>query len=1015
MTTVAGGWFRTMFDRSRAQRPGRTEELANRAVDLMVEHQRTGRADVLEEAVGAARAALAVTPDDHPHRGAVSDILALALLGVHERTGDMAALEEAVEEGRRALATVPRDDPRRAGVASNHGMTLRSLFESTGRPEVLDEAIETGRLAVAAAAEADPDRPQYLGNLATALLARFESTGRIEALEEGIATGRRAMAAAPDGSPYRAALSANLAPALRRQYECTGRVEVLEESIGAARQALTAVAPGDPKRAGVVANLGMALVRMFERTGQTALLEEAIDGGRQALRGTAHNSRQGVVVLNLLHCAYLRLFDRTGSDEALEEAIETGRQMLAVIPSGHRGRADLLASLGVAQRLLFERTDRVDVLVEAIETGRRSVADSPLDHPNRPDNYANLSNSLLRLFQRNGRVDVLEESIEKGRMAVAVSPLDQPKRAMHLYSLGAALNDLYDRTGSVEALHEACRYFGEAGAGATGEAFLRYMAHRRFAQAAIARGTPDAALRAIEEAVELLTAVLPSDLARSDREHRIGRLPGLAAEAVAAALAAGRPERAVELLERTRGVLAADAHSARGPDMVRLRGYAPHLADELERLRVRLGVPDAPTASVPLPDQEGPPATVWEARRQLAEDRRDAYEEWRRLLDRIRGLPGFSGFFQAPGIEELVHDAQGARVVFVVVGALRCDALILPESAGQPVEVLPLTSLTQDTAMEYTNRMFAAVNAANDPELDPVERVRAQQEIFSVLAWMWDTITEPVLTHLGHVAKPGPGEDWPRVRWCPVGFLAYLPLHAAGYHVDDPERTAAPRAVMDRVVSSYTTTIRALARQPETGGRAAVIVPVAEIPGAAPLPAVPEETTDISALVADAQVLTPTTRDVVLRALPEYRIAHFACHGSSGWADPAQSCLLLSDYETEPLTIRDIGALGLNADLAYLSACYTSVTSPLLVDESLHITGAFQLAGYRHVIGTLWQVTDRPAADLARDFYTHLTDGGTVPPQAHRTPQALHHAVRSQRARYPHTPTLWAAHTHTGA
>ena len=63
--------------------------------------------------------------------------------------------------------------------------------------------------------------------------------------------------------------------------------------------------------------------------------------------------------------------------------------------------------------------------------------------------------------------------------------------------------------------------------------------------------------------------------------------------------------------------------------------------------------------------------------------------------------------------------------------------------------------------------------------------------------------------------------------------------------------------------------------------------------------------------------------------------------------------------------------------------------------------------------GTLWPVTDRPAAILAADFYQHLA--GTGSPDAERSARALHDAVRRLRGRYPATPTLWAAHIHTGA
>ncbi|MEY9860041.1 CHAT domain-containing protein [Catenulispora sp. GAS73] len=300
-------------------------------------------------------------------------------------------------------------------------------------------------------------------------------------------------------------------------------------------------------------------------------------------------------------------------------------------------------------------------------------------------------------------------------------------------------------------------------------------------------------------------------------------------------------------------------------------------------------------------------------------------------------------------------------------------------------------------------------------------RAGAQQEILAVLAWLWDTVADPVLTHLGYTTSPGVGEQWPRLWWCPVGPLAFLPLHAAGHHAEDPPAgPTGARTVLDRVISSYTTTVRALGHartrllEPAPATPTVLLVPVADTPGAL-LPGVIDEAAAISELVPDAELLTRPTRDTVLQALPNHRIAHFACHGYGDWSDPARSHLVLNDCATAPLTIADISALNLTASLAYLSACDTNVTASRLIDESLHITSAFQLAGYQHVIGTLWSINDRSAAQLATDFYDYLTDHGTTPPQTDRSAHALHYAVRRERSRYPHSPTLWAASIHTGA
>jgi CHAT domain-containing protein len=82
---------------------------------------------------------------------------------------------------------------------------------------------------------------------------------------------------------------------------------------------------------------------------------------------------------------------------------------------------------------------------------------------------------------------------------------------------------------------------------------------------------------------------------------------------------------------------------------------------------------------------------------------------------------------------------------------------------------------------------------------------------------------------------------------------------------------------------------------------------------------------------------------------------------------PSISGLVVSDGIT---TVSDLAALDAqHGELAYLSACSTARSGAYLPDEALHVTGAFQLAGYRHVVGTLWPVQDQVAALTAVEFY----------------------------------------------
>ena len=57
---------------------------------------------------------------------------------------------------------------------------------------------------------------------------------------------------------------------------------------------------------------------------------------------------------------------------------------------------------------------------------------------------------------------------------------------------------------------------------------------------------------------------------------------------------------------------------------------------------------------------------------------------------------------------------------------------------------------------------------------------------------------------------------------------------------------------------------------------------------------------------------------------------------------------------------------------------------------------AFQLAGFRHVVGTLWEVSDSHCVDVARVFYETIRDEGMTDVAIRR---GLHQAVRALRDR----------------
>lgn len=62
--------------------------------------------------------------------------------------------------------------------------------------------------------------------------------------------------------------------------------------------------------------------------------------------------------------------------------------------------------------------------------------------------------------------------------------------------------------------------------------------------------------------------------------------------------------------------------------------------------------------------------------------------------------------------------------------------------------------------------------------------------------------------------------------------------------------------------------------------------------------------------------------------------------------------------------------------------------------KGIHLISAFQLAGFQHVVGTLWEVSDKHCVDVARILYKTLQEEGMTDEAVSR---GLHRAVRALR------------------
>jgi CHAT domain-containing protein/tetratricopeptide (TPR) repeat protein len=105
---------------------------------------------------------------------------------------------------------------------------------------------------------------------------------------------------------------------------------------------------------------------------------------------------------------------------------------------------------------------------------------------------------------------------------------------------------------------------------------------------------------------------------------------------------------------------------------------------------------------------------------------------------------------------------------------------------------------------------------------------------------------------------------------------------------------------------------------------------------------------------------------------------HFAAHALLNRRFPLDSALVLArrdEGEDGLLHAWEIAEMQLDADLVTLSACNSALGGELAGEGVLGLARAFQYAGARSLLVSLWPVSDRSTAELMRLFYSRLQDG----------------------------------------
>jgi CHAT domain-containing protein/Tfp pilus assembly protein PilF len=560
---------------------------------------------------------------------------------------------------------------------------------------------------------------------------------------------------------------------------------------------------------------------------------------------------------------------------------------------------------------------------------------------------------------------------------------------------------------------------------------------------AAADGDPAAAETWYRRALEIRRAQLPGSAAEAEALHRLAALQRRRK----------RPAEALPLYVRALEVLDGQRRALGGTDEIKARfaaRYAPYYHETLDLL-VELGRPEEAfhvleryrsRAFLELLAERDLVFTA-DVPEALDRERRAARAEHDRAFAAFAGATGAAAG-EARRALEAVRRAQGDLEARIRAASPRLAALQYPaplDLAGARAALDPGTLLLSYAIGEGQAYLFAVGPGADEFEAVKLEvapgklrgdvgRFRQLLQERSVLGRrplralserLGAALLAPVAERIGRAE---------RLLVVPDGPLHLIPFAALA----DPGGRGRHLVEAKPLATAASATVFAGLRSARRAGRPARLVAFGDPDyrsseaGAAslvrslqerglelsPLPGSRAEVESLKGLYPSASRVhlgAEASEDRARRAGSDPSLVHFACHALADEASPLDSSLVLSLPAAwrpgQPNGLLQaweiLEQVRIDADLVTLSACGTALGREMSGEGMIGLTRAFQYAGARTVLASLWSVNDESTADLMRRFYGHLRAGESKD-RALRAAQVEMLAV----PRFAH-PALWAA------
>ncbi|KAM0371416.1 hypothetical protein ACHAPY_010136 [Fusarium culmorum] len=856
------------------------------------------------EALQLARDALAAEPEDGLDREKYLHRLGCLLMDTFHFTRARSDIEESVKLLRQATAEIYEDDTGWFSRSLDLAFALESRSAATGSLEDLGESIVISKKVL----EMSPDdHERHLNrslHLASRLKERHLRTGAQSDFDEAIQVVEASLASALEDDPDRGRAFHILGNAMGERFWMMGSTDDLDESIRLAQKAVQVTPETYYELPLFLMSLGSGLSDRYDRTGRLADLEESIRIWERALDQTPETALSWIAIVHNLTGSYTNRFARLERVSDLEKSIQLGQMTVEKCGKGNANQHKYLAGLALSLKYRFIHYQSIKDIDTAIDLEKKTLEITPTDHVDYSSHLTALATSMSERWMQTKDEQDLEDAIGFERRALDAMGARHRQRAASLFKLGLHLLKREAVTGKEDDTWEAAQLFEEAITQTQSSVKNRIEAARRLTYIYMSQDDWQRAYDAAVAAIDMIPQLLLRSLGNDDKQELLKKLGGTSSDAAALALNLGKgPMVALDMLERGRGLLAAsidDLHT----DVDALRKEFPDMADTFVSLRNQLGRDD-------MPQQESNPR--WN---QASNKRHEAGEKFDKLIAEIRQQPGFEDFLLPPTEASIKQAAKSGPIIVVNTSMLRCDAIIIET---HQIRAVPLLGFSRREMTKHSREGTIRSSLA--------------------LEWLCNCIAKPVLDALGFIKTPE--TEWPHVWWVMTGLLSKFPIHAAGEHSHGSANT-----VLDRVISSYQTSVQSIIRGRKRPFEArplqqALLVGMEATPGSSFLPNAAKEVAAVRQVCESMSIKVVQPEPVkaaITSHLLQSEIFHYAGHAYTDGHDPAESYLCLEASKADCLTVSNLLDINLQRRspfLAYLSACGTGeIQNEDLTDEA---------------------------------------------------------------------------------